>query len=101
MVIDDLKVAREFRMQRVTAGRIWRSGIRAIPGTFLVGLVTALCYALRLDLTVTGFLYLNYCGTAIPYRGFLHVAREAVGIRGLGPGLCARSALDRPFQCSV
>lgn len=58
MVIDDLKVAREFRMQRVTAGRIWRSGIRAIPGTFLVGLVTALCYALRLDLTVTGFLYL-------------------------------------------
>src|ERR1700687_3202937 len=58
MVIDDLKVAREFRMQRVKAGRIWRSGIRAIPGTFLVGLVTALCYALRLDLTVTGFLYL-------------------------------------------
>jgi two-component system, OmpR family, sensor histidine kinase KdpD len=58
MVIDDLKVAREFRMQRVKAGRIWRSGMRAIPGTFLVGLVTALCYALRLDLTVTGFLYL-------------------------------------------
>jgi two-component system, OmpR family, sensor histidine kinase KdpD len=35
-----------------------RSVIRAIPGTFLVGLVTATCYALRLDLTVTGFLYL-------------------------------------------
>jgi two-component system sensor histidine kinase KdpD len=35
-----------------------RSVIRAIPGTFLVGLVTAICYALRLDLTVTGFLYL-------------------------------------------
>jgi two-component system sensor histidine kinase KdpD len=45
-------------MQRVKAQKIWRSCIRAIPGTLLVGLVTAICYALRLDLTVTGFLYL-------------------------------------------
>jgi two-component system, OmpR family, sensor histidine kinase KdpD len=57
-VIGDLKVAREFRMQRVKARRTWRSSIRAIPGTLLVGVVTLVCYALRLDLTVTGFLYL-------------------------------------------
>jgi two-component system sensor histidine kinase KdpD len=45
-------------MWRFKTRRIWRSGLRALPGTFLIGLVTALCYALRLDLTVTGFLYL-------------------------------------------
>src|SRR3984893_10235295 len=58
MVIGDLKVAREFRMQRAKDQRFWRSGIRAIPGTLLVGVVTLICYVLRLDLTVTGFLYL-------------------------------------------
>ncbi len=45
-------------MQRAKDRRFWRSGIRAIPGTLLVGVVTLVCYALRLDLTVTGFLYL-------------------------------------------
>jgi two-component system sensor histidine kinase KdpD len=45
-------------MQRSKDQGFWRSAIRAFPGTFLVGLVTAICYALRLDLTVTGFLYL-------------------------------------------
>lgn len=45
-------------MQRVKGHRFWRSGIRAIPGALLVGVVTLICYALRLDLTVTGFLYL-------------------------------------------
>ena len=45
-------------MQRSKDHGSWLSGIRAIPGTLLVGLVTAICYALRLDLTVTGFLYL-------------------------------------------
>jgi two-component system, OmpR family, sensor histidine kinase KdpD len=58
MVIGDLKVAREFRMQRVKARRIWRSGVRAIPGILLVGLVTFICYGLGLNLTITGFLYL-------------------------------------------
>jgi two-component system sensor histidine kinase KdpD len=46
------------RMQRPKNHTIWRSGIRAIPGTVVVGGVTAVCYALRLDLTVTAFLYL-------------------------------------------
>ena len=45
-------------MQRPKNHTIWRSGIRAIPGTLVVGGVTAVCYALRLDLTVTAFLYL-------------------------------------------
>lgn len=45
-------------MQRSKDQAFWHSVTRAIPGTFLVGLVTAICYALRLDLTVTGFLYL-------------------------------------------
>ena len=45
-------------MRRSQDQGFWRSVIRAIPGTFLVGLVTAICYVLRLDLTVTGFLYL-------------------------------------------
>jgi two-component system sensor histidine kinase KdpD len=45
-------------MQRSKDQGFRRSAIRAIPATFLVGLVTATCYALRLDLTVTGFLYL-------------------------------------------
>jgi two-component system sensor histidine kinase KdpD len=57
-LIGDLKVAREFHMQRVKAQRIWRSGIRAIPGTLVVGLVTFICYGLGLNLTATGFLYL-------------------------------------------
>src|SRR5258708_2893665 len=45
-------------MQRVKNRRFWRSGIRAIPGTGLVGLVTFICYGLGLSFTVTGFLYL-------------------------------------------
>lgn len=45
-------------MERVVDQRFWRSVIRAIPGTVVVGIVTGICYALRLDLTVTGFLYL-------------------------------------------
>jgi len=46
------------RMQRPKNHIIWRSGIRAIPGTLVVGAVTLICYSLRLDLTVTAFLYL-------------------------------------------
>ena len=45
-------------MQKVTDHRLWRSGIRAIPGTLVVGLLTFICYGLRLNLTVTAFLYL-------------------------------------------
>jgi two-component system, OmpR family, sensor histidine kinase KdpD len=45
-------------MRRINAGRFWRSCIRAIPGTLLVGVVTLVCYVFRLGLTVTGFLYL-------------------------------------------
>ena len=49
---------RVLRMQIVKIDRFWRSGIRAIPGTLLVGLVTFISYGLGLHLTVTGFLYL-------------------------------------------
>jgi two-component system, OmpR family, sensor histidine kinase KdpD len=45
-------------MQRVKEQRFWRSGLLAVPGTLAVGLLTFICYGLRLDLTVTGFLYL-------------------------------------------
>lgn len=45
-------------MQRVKIYRFWRSGMRAIPGVLLVGLVTFICYGLGLNLTATGFLYL-------------------------------------------
>jgi two-component system, OmpR family, sensor histidine kinase KdpD len=45
-------------MQRIKIQRFWRSGIRAIPGILLVGLVTFICYGLGLNLTATGFLYL-------------------------------------------
>jgi two-component system, OmpR family, sensor histidine kinase KdpD len=45
-------------MQRVKIHRFWRSGMRAIPGTLLVGLVTFICYGLGPNLTATGFLYL-------------------------------------------
>jgi two-component system sensor histidine kinase KdpD len=45
-------------MQRVKNHRFWRSGILAIPGICLVGLVTFICYGLGLNLTATGFLYL-------------------------------------------
>ena len=45
-------------MQKVEDQRFWHSVIRAIPGTFLVGVATLICYASRLDLTVTGFIYL-------------------------------------------
>jgi two-component system, OmpR family, sensor histidine kinase KdpD len=45
-------------MQKVEDQRFWHSAIRAIPGTLLVGVVTLICYWLRLDLTVTGFIYL-------------------------------------------
>jgi K+-sensing histidine kinase KdpD len=45
-------------MQRIKNHRFWRSGIRAIPGTVLVGLVSFICYGLGVNLTVTGFLYL-------------------------------------------
>jgi K+-sensing histidine kinase KdpD len=51
-------MAREFCMQRVKSQKIWRSGIRAIPGALVVGGLTAVGYGLRLDLTVTAFLYL-------------------------------------------
>jgi two-component system, OmpR family, sensor histidine kinase KdpD len=45
-------------MQRIKNHRFWRSSIRAIPGTVLVGLVSFICYGLGVNLTVTGFLYL-------------------------------------------
>jgi two-component system, OmpR family, sensor histidine kinase KdpD len=45
-------------MKRVKNRGFWRSSIRAIPGTLLVGLVTFICYGLGLNLTTTGFLYL-------------------------------------------
>ncbi len=45
-------------MQRVNNHRFVRSGLRAIPGTLIVGVVTFICYGLGLNLTVTGFLYL-------------------------------------------
>jgi two-component system, OmpR family, sensor histidine kinase KdpD len=45
-------------MHGVTGRSFWGSGIRAIPGTLIVGVVTVICYALRLDLTVTALLYL-------------------------------------------
>jgi K+-sensing histidine kinase KdpD len=45
-------------MHRFGNRRFWRSGIRAIPGTLLVGLVTFICYGLGLNLTLTSFLYL-------------------------------------------
>ena len=47
-----------FCMQTVKSHSFWRSGIRAIPGTLLVGLVTFICYGLGLNPTATGFLYL-------------------------------------------
>lgn len=47
-----------FRMQRVTGQSFWGSCIRAVPGILIVAVVTVICYALRLDLTVTAFLYL-------------------------------------------
>src|SRR5208337_435229 len=40
---------RALRMQRVNIHRFWRSGIRAIPGILLVGLVTFICYGLGLN----------------------------------------------------
>jgi len=53
------RLAGEYQsMQRARNWSFWRSGIRAIPGTLLVGLVTFICFGLRVDLTVTGFLYL-------------------------------------------
>ena len=45
-------------MQRIKIHRFWRFGFRAIPGILLVGLVTFICYGLRLNVTATGFLYL-------------------------------------------
>ena len=45
-------------MQRAKNHSFWRSSIRAIPGTLLVGLVTFICFGLRVELTVTAFLYL-------------------------------------------
>jgi len=45
-------------MPKLEDQRLWRSSIRAIPGTLMVGAVTLICYGLRVDLTVTGFLYL-------------------------------------------
>ena len=45
-------------MQRVKIHSFWRSGLRAVPGIVLVGLVTFICYGLGLNITVTGFLYL-------------------------------------------
>ncbi len=45
-------------MRRVKNHKFWRSAVRAIPGTLLVGLVTFICYGLGLNLTVTAFVYL-------------------------------------------
>lgn len=45
-------------MQGIKNHRFWRSSIRAIPGTALVGVVTFICYGLGLNFTVTGFIYL-------------------------------------------
>jgi two-component system sensor histidine kinase KdpD len=45
-------------MEKVNTHRFWRSGIRAIPGSALVGLVTFICYGLGLNSSVTGFIYL-------------------------------------------
>jgi two-component system sensor histidine kinase KdpD len=45
-------------MPRVKLHRFLRTGLRAIPGTLLVGLATFTCYWLGLSLTVTGFLFL-------------------------------------------
>ncbi len=49
---------RALPMQRVNIHRFLRSGIRAVPGILLVGLVTFICHGLGLNLTATGFLYL-------------------------------------------
>ncbi len=46
------------RMKRLNIHKFWHSGLRAIPGTLLVGLMTLICYALGLNVTTTGFLYL-------------------------------------------
>jgi two-component system sensor histidine kinase KdpD len=45
-------------MHSVTNHRLWRSGIRAIPGVLFVGVVTFICYGLGLNLTTTAFVYL-------------------------------------------
>jgi two-component system, OmpR family, sensor histidine kinase KdpD len=45
-------------MERFKNHRFWRSGVRAIPGGLLVGLVTFIGYGLGLNLTVSSFLYL-------------------------------------------
>lgn len=45
-------------MQSVKSHRVWGSFVRAVPGILLVGLVTFICYGLKLNLTATGFLYL-------------------------------------------
>ncbi len=50
--------SREFRVQYLKGNNLGRSCIRALPGMLVVGGVTAVCYVLRLDLTVTAFLYL-------------------------------------------
>jgi len=44
-------------MQGNTNHKLWRSVLKAIPGLFLVGLVTFICYGLGLNITSTGFLY--------------------------------------------
>jgi two-component system sensor histidine kinase KdpD len=45
-------------MQRIKARGFRRSVVRAVPGTFLVGLVSFICYGLGLNVTVTAFLFL-------------------------------------------
>jgi len=37
---------------------IWRFFIRTAPGCLVIGLITYICYRLRLNLSITGFLYL-------------------------------------------
>src|ERR1700676_3689075 len=38
--------------------KIWHSFIRTAPGCLLIGLITYVCYRLRLNLSITGFAYL-------------------------------------------
>jgi two-component system sensor histidine kinase KdpD len=37
---------------------VWRALIRSVPGCLLIGLITYVCYRLRLNLSVAGFVYL-------------------------------------------
>jgi K+-sensing histidine kinase KdpD len=45
-------------MRRGTRGKGWHSVIPSVPGSLVVGVVTVICYELKLSLSITGFLYL-------------------------------------------